>query len=134
MTDYKPENYPAISPYAVLNDPQASLSFIEEVFGGKRQSVMQDEDGRIRHAAIRIGDAVLMMGQSSAEWPPTDTQFHFYMPDVADIWRRALELGATRVQEPMQRDDGDYRGGFRDPGGITWWIACMGAPAQKEND
>lgn len=134
MADYKPEGYPAISPYAVLDDPGASLSFIEEVFGGKRQSVMQDEDGRIRHAAIHIGDAVLMMGQSNAEWPATDMHLHFYMPDVDDIWRRALELGATRVQEPMQRDDGDYRGGFRDPGGITWWIARTGDPDTKDTD
>ena len=133
MANYKPEGYPAISPYAVLDDPGASLSFIEEVFGGRRQSVMQDDDGRIRHAAIRIGDAVLMMGQSSDEWPATETHLHFYMPDVDDIWRRALELGATRVQEPMDRG-GDYRGGFRDPGGITWWIARMGASDTKEND
>ena len=133
MTDFRPQGYPAISPYAVLDDPEASLSFVEQAFGDTRLTVMQDDDGRIRHAAIRIGETVLMMGQSSAEWPATDLHLHFYMPDVDDIWRRALSLGATRVQEPMRRGD-DYRGGFRDPGGITWWIACMGAPDTKDID
>lgn len=134
MTQFRPEGFPAISPYAVLDDPEASLTFIETLFGGTRMSVLKDDEGRIRHAAIRIGDAVLMIGQSSREWPATATHLHFYMPDVDDIWSRALSLGATRVQEPMRREDGDYRGGFRDPGGITWWIACMGAPAEKDTD
>ena len=134
MTDCKPGGYPAISPYAVLDDPEASLSFIEALFGGKRLRTIKGGDGRIRHAEIRIGETVLMMGEASREWPATATHLHFYMPDIDDIWHRALSLGARRVQEPMQREDGDYRGGFRDPGGITWWIACMGAPAQKDKD
>ena len=134
MTDCKPAGYPAISPYAVLDDPEASLQFIEKLFGGRRLSVTQDDGGRIRHAAIRIGEAVLMMGEASPEWPAAQAHLHFYMPDIDDIWHRALSLGATRVQEPMQRGDGDYRGGFRDPGGIIWWIACAGTRDRKETD
>ncbi len=134
MTDCKPAGYPAISPYAVLDDPEASLSFVEALFGGRRLRTIKGDDGRIRHAEIRIGETVLMMGEASPEWPATATHLHFYMPDIDDMWHRALSLGAERVQEPMQRDDGDYRGGFRDPGGITWWIACMGAPATKDKD
>lgn len=134
MTDFKPDGYPAISPYAVLDDPKASLSFIEGVFGGKRLRIIEDDEGRIRHAEIRIGETVLMMGQSSAEWPSTDTFLHFYIPDVDDIWQRALSMGATGVQKPMDRD-GDYRGGFRDPGGLTWWIARAASnPDPKEHD
>ena len=138
MTDCKPKGYPAISPYAVLDDPEASLDFIEALFGGRRMRVSRDDDGRIHHAEIRIGEAVLMMGRSSREWDATDSHLHFYMPDIDDIWHRALKLGATRVQEPMQRHDGDYRGdyrgGFRDPGGITWWIACQTAEAEADHD
>lgn len=35
---------------------------------------------------------------------------------------RALQAGATPVQTPVQKDDQDKRGGFRDGGGTTWWI------------
>ena len=31
--------------------------------------------------------------------------------------------GAEGVQEPVRKEDEDRRGGFRDPGGTTWWVA-----------
>ena len=40
-------------------------------------------------------------------------------------YRRAIEAGATSVQEPAQRQDEDRRGGVRDPAGVTWWIATQ---------
>ena len=47
------------------------------------------------------------------------------MPDVDAAFRRAIEAGATAVQEPVQKDDPDKRGGVKDAGGTTWWIATM---------
>jgi PhnB protein len=46
-----------------------------------------------------------------------------YVPDMDATYRAALAAGAASVQEPAQRDDPDRRGGVRDPGGTTWWIA-----------
>jgi uncharacterized glyoxalase superfamily protein PhnB len=45
------------------------------------------------------------------------------VPDVDETYRRALEAGATKVQEPVQKEDEDKRGGVVGPGNITWWIA-----------
>lgn len=42
---------------------------------------------------------------------------------VDATYRRALAAGATSVQEPAQQDDEDRRGGVKDAGGTTWWIA-----------
>ena len=46
-----------------------------------------------------------------------------FIPDVDVTYRRALEAGATSVQEPVKKDDADKRGGVKDAGGTTWWIA-----------
>jgi PhnB protein len=35
----------------------------------------------------------------------------------------ALDAGAVAVQEPVRKDDEDRRGGVKDAGGTTWWIA-----------
>lgn len=35
----------------------------------------------------------------------------------------ALKAGATSIQEPVQKEDEDKRGGVKDAGGTTWWIA-----------
>jgi uncharacterized glyoxalase superfamily protein PhnB len=49
---------------------------------------------------------------------------HVYVPDVDATYAAALAAGATSVQTPDQRkDDEDKRGGVKDPGGTTWWIA-----------
>jgi len=47
------------------------------------------------------------------------------VPDVDDAYARMLAAGGESVQEPVQRDDPDRRGGVRDPGGTTWWIATQ---------
>ncbi|HWL49028.1 MAG TPA: VOC family protein, partial [Acidimicrobiia bacterium] len=56
-------------------------------------------------------------------WEPIEAYVHVYVPDVDDTYRRALDAGASSVQEPVQKDDEDRRGGVKGPGGVTWWIA-----------
>lgn len=75
------------------------------------------------HAEVRIDDTVVMLADATADWPPVPSYVHVYVPDVDATYRRALEAGATSVQEPVQKDDEDRRGGVRDAGGTTWWIA-----------
>ena len=125
MTAYKPQGYPDISPYMILDDPEASMRFIEAMFGGERLRVFTGDDGRIQHGEIRIGDAVLMMGGSVPGWAAQKVYLHYYVPDVDAEFARALQLGAVAVQEPAQRDDPDKRGGFEDPGGIVWWVSTQ---------
>jgi uncharacterized glyoxalase superfamily protein PhnB len=48
---------------------------------------------------------------------------HIYVSDVEATYRRAIEQGAVSVQEPVKKEDADKRGGVKDAGGTTWWIA-----------
>ena len=43
--------------------------------------------------------------------------------DVEAAYQRALEAGAESVQAPTKKEDEDKRGGIKDAGGTTWWIA-----------
>jgi uncharacterized glyoxalase superfamily protein PhnB len=45
--------------------------------------------------------------------------------DVDAAYQRALAAGAESVQAPVKKDDPDKRGGVKDPGGTTWWIATQ---------
>ncbi|MEJ5976125.1 VOC family protein [Novosphingobium sp. PS1R-30] len=128
MAAFKPDGYPALSPYVILHDPEATLAFAGAVFDGARLRRIEDETGRIRHAEIRVGEVVLMIGGALADWPAQDAHLHLYVPDVDATYARALELGAQAVQAPEQKDDADRRGGFRDPGGLTWWVATQVDP------
>ena len=117
---YKPESYPDMSPYLVVDDAQATLDFVEQVFRAEPLRIFRSENGSIMHAEARIGDSVIMIGQNSGG---PDALVHVYVSDVEDVFHRAKEAGVAIVQDLMLKDDGDRRGGVRDKNGTTWWIA-----------
>ena len=120
---HKPDRYSTVSPYLICPSADAVIDFLVAVFDAERLRRFDTEDGRVMHAEVRIDDTVVMMGEAAGEWAPQPAHLHVYLPDVAETWRRAMAAGAEPVQEPEEKPDGDTRGGFKDPGGNTWWIA-----------
>lgn len=120
---YKPDGYNSVSPYLLVNGAQASIDFLVAVFDAEKLRMIPGEDGRIRHGEVRIDDSVLMLADAIEGWPAVPGHVHIYVADVDATWARALEAGATVVQEPKQKDDPDKRGGFKDAGGTTWWVS-----------
>jgi uncharacterized glyoxalase superfamily protein PhnB len=120
---YKPAGYTSVSPYLVVIDAVDTIGFLARVFDAIELRRFPGPDNRIMHAEVRIDDSVLMLADGSANWPPNPAHVHIYVPDVDATYQRALDFGATSVQEPMKRGDPDKRGGVKDASGITWWIA-----------
>jgi PhnB protein len=123
METFKPVGYPSVSPYLIVSDAAATIRFLEQVFGGRLLRSFPDAQGRLMHAEVRLDDSVLMLADSAPEWPPVPSYVHVYVPDVDASHASALAAGATSVQLPVKKDDEDKRGGVRDAGGTTWWIA-----------
>jgi uncharacterized glyoxalase superfamily protein PhnB len=124
MTSYKPQDYPTVSPYLIVDGAERTIDFLVEVFGAAPLRRFPAEDGKLMHAEVRVGDSVVMLGDSAEGWPPLPAHVHVYVPDVDAAFQRALEAGATAVQAPSRREgDDDRRGGVKDAGGTTWWIA-----------
>lgn len=122
-TSYKPDNYNTVSPYLIVDGADATITFLTRVFDAKEIRRFPGDSGKIMHAEIRIDDTVLMLADKSDDWPPMPAYVHIYVQDVDATYRRALEAGAESVQEPVKKDDPDKRGGIKDAGGTTWWIA-----------
>jgi uncharacterized glyoxalase superfamily protein PhnB len=120
---YKPEEYSTVSPYLIVNGAAGTIDFLVKVFDAAELRRFPDEDGTLRHAEVRIDDTVVMIADGVEGWPPIPAHVHVYVADVDATYRRALEAGAASVQEPVKKDDPDKRGGVRDAGGTTWWIA-----------
>lgn len=120
---HKPDGYSTVSPYLIVDGAGETIEFLTDVFGAEELRRFPDASGRLMHAEVRIDDTVVMMADSTEEWPPVASYVHVYVADVDDVYRRALEAGARSVQEPTKKDDQDKRGGVKDPGGTTWWIA-----------
>ncbi len=120
---YKPAGYTSVAPYLMVADASRTIDFLERVFGGVELQRIPAQGGGIMHAEVRIDDTVVMLADLPPHWPAIEAHVHVYVPDVDAVYRRAVEAGATPVQEPVKKDDADKRGGVLGPGGITWWIA-----------
>lgn len=121
---YKPNNYSTVSPYLIVNDADATVNFLKRVFGAIELRRFPDDSGKLMHAEVRIDDTVIMLADPAPpDWQPISSYVHIYVQDVDAIYRKALEAGAVSVQEPAKKEDEDKRGGVKDAGGTTWWIA-----------
>lgn len=123
MEHFKPVGYSTVSPYLIVTDAAATIRFLERVLDGKLLRSFPDDQGRFMHAEIQLDDTVVMLADSAPDWPPVAAYAHVYVQDVDETYKRALAEGATSVQVPEKKDDEDKRGGVKDPGGTTWWIA-----------
>jgi uncharacterized glyoxalase superfamily protein PhnB len=122
-TSHKPAGYTSVAPYLIVNGAAATIEFLTRVFGATRLRSYPGPAGTLMHAEVRIDDTVVMIADATPQWPATVSQVHVYVPDVDAAYRRALDAGATSVQEPVKKEDEDKRGGVKDAGGTTWWIA-----------
>ena len=126
---WQPEGYSRVSPYLIVDGADATIAFLKQVFGAEELRRFPDESGRLMHSEVRLGDVVVMIADSAEAWPAMPSYVHVYVPDVDATYRLALDAGAASVQVPVQKQDEDKRGGIKDPGGTTWWIATrVGTP------
>jgi uncharacterized glyoxalase superfamily protein PhnB len=123
MRVYKPSGYTSVAPYLIVNGATDTIDFLRRVFGAVELRRFEDASGKLVHAEVRIDDTVLMIADGAEGWPPMPAHVHIYVPDVDAVYARALEAGAESVQAPVKKDDADKRGGVKDRGGVTWWIA-----------
>lgn len=120
---YKPKDYSTVSPYLIVDGANGTIDFLKHVFGAVELRRFPDATGKIMHAEVRIDDTVVMIADGGEGWPPVPSHVHIYVPDVDATYKRAMEAGATSVQEPVKKEDEDKRSGVKDAGGTTWWIA-----------
>jgi PhnB protein len=92
---------------------------------------MAAPNGRIAHAEVEIGDAVVMLcdrfpefvGQTPKEVGGTTVSLFHFVEDVDAVVRRAEDAGATVIMEPDDQIWGDRLGQVEDPFGHLWLIA-----------
>jgi uncharacterized glyoxalase superfamily protein PhnB len=107
------------------------IAFLKEAFGGEEVEVYREQaDGPIVHAKIRIGDSILEMGEAHGQIQPMPMGLHMYVPNVDEVYQRALEAGATSIFPVTDQPYGERSGGVKDPAGNQWFIATM-LPVRK---
>ena len=120
--------YQTVTPYLTVKRAELLVEFVKQVFDGQELFRTIGSAGGL-HAEVNIGDSRLMIGgyESVEEMP---TALHLYVPDADAVYQRALDAGATSVEEPVDQFYGDREAGVKDPTGNIWWIAThkLGLP------
>jgi len=126
-----PEGYHTLSPYLAVEDAKAAIEFYQRAFGAKERVRMDGPDGSIGHAELEIGDSIVMLSdpfpQSTARPPKelggTSAGIFVYVDNVDELYKRAIDAGATSAMEPENMFWGDRFGSVLDPFGHSWQIA-----------
>jgi PhnB protein len=119
-----PEGYHSVMPYLVVRGVDKLLDFLKDAFDAQEITRNTAEGREIVHAATRVGDSVIEMGDpGGTAWPLMPAAIHYYVKDADAAYQRALKAGAKSLYEPRQMDYGDREGGIQDPCGNDWYIA-----------
>ncbi len=118
---YIPEGHHTVSPYLVVSGVAQLIEFTKQAFGATEVYLSKRPDGTVQHAEVRIGDSIVMMGESQDKKFPG--MLHLYMEDVDAVYQRAMQAGAKSLREPADQPHGDRSGGVEDAFGNQWWIS-----------
>jgi PhnB protein len=99
------------------------IDFLKNVFVATEVERMTQPDGTVRHAEVKIGDSIVMMGEAGEQWKAMPAMLYVYVKDVDATYKKALAAGATSVREPADQFYGDRSCGVQDASGNQWWIS-----------
>jgi PhnB protein len=123
---FKPTGYNSVSPYFVVNGAQKLVDILQQIFGAKELRRFSMPDGTIMHLELQLDDSIIMLGDSSDQFPPNQHLIHVYVPDVDEIYNKAINIGCIPLEPPKQNNgEPNRRGSFRDFCGNVWAIATQ---------
>lgn len=120
-----------LTPYLSLKDTAAAIAFYKKAFGAKENFRLTAPFGKIGHAELTLGDAVLMLSDEAPDFGHMSAQslggspilLHLYVADVDAFVATAVKAGATMLRPVTDEFYGDRTGQIADPFGYKWMIA-----------
>ncbi|WNG17122.1 VOC family protein [Cystobacter fuscus] len=124
------------TPYFILNGrAEQAIAFYQSALGAKIEALQRFGDGnpscptalksRVMHAALRVGDALLMMSDGPTESAPpqggsVNVALQFDDPEQARRCFDALATNGKVVQPLVDAPWGELFGALSDEFGINW--------------
>jgi uncharacterized glyoxalase superfamily protein PhnB len=126
-----PEGMHSITPHLVCAGAAKALDFYKQAFGATEQGRLPGPDGRLMHAAMKIGDSTVMLADEMPEWGSlgpkalkgSPVTIHIYVEDVDALVARAVKAGAKVTMPVAEQFWGDRYGKLEDPFGHHWSVA-----------
>jgi PhnB protein len=120
----------SITVYLYYEDVEGALKFLAKAFGFQKfGATMKGPDGKLQHAAMKLGDDLIMMGYPGPKYRnpkrlgQTTHSLYVTVDDVEKHFERAKKAGATIIEELQATSYGPRRYGAADPEGHEWYVA-----------
>lgn len=126
-----PAGMHTLTAHIICEGAADAIAFYKKAFNAEELARLPGPGGKIMHAAVRIGDSVLMLMDDFAEWGSlgpkalkgTPVTLHLYVKDVDAAMKQAVDAGATLAMPAEDMFWGDRYGQVVDPFGHRWSIA-----------
>ena len=125
-----PEGYHSVTPYLIIKNAADAIEFYKKAFGATELFRIDQPDGKIGHAEIKIGDSPIMLSDEFPEMGHRGPQslggspvsIMLYVEDVDAVVNRATTAGAKLDRPVEDKFYGDRAGSLTDPFGHIWHI------------
>jgi PhnB protein len=126
-----PQGMHSVTPHLVCAGAAKAIDFYKQAFGAEETARMPGPDGRLMHAAVKIGDSQVMLVDEMPEWGAlgpkslkgSPVTIHLYVEDVDGFVARAVKAGAKVTMPVADQFWGDRYGKLEDPFGHHWSVA-----------
>ena len=126
-----PSNMSSLTPHLVCSDAIQAIEFLKKAFGAVEEMKLLAPNGQLVHAALRIGDSMLMLAEECPQWGSLGPKslngspvvIHLMVPDVDATVAQAIAAGATLTMPVSDMFWGDRYGQIVDPFGHRWSVA-----------
>ncbi|AMG39742.1 VOC family protein [Achromobacter xylosoxidans] len=126
-----PDGMHTLTPHIVCEGASDAIAFYRKAFNAEELTRLPAPGGKVMHAAIRIGDSVVMLMDDFPEWGSlgpkalkgSPVTLHLYVQDVDAAIKQAVAAGAQVTMPAADMFWGDRYGQVVDPFGHRWSIA-----------
>jgi PhnB protein len=113
--NYVAEGLGRVTPYLHPANAPALIDFLARAFGAE-EVARYEAGGRVMHAVVRIGEAMVEMGEADR----APSSFYMHTGDVDAVYHRAVDAGAISLSPPADQAFGDRMAVLQDPFGNHW--------------
>jgi uncharacterized glyoxalase superfamily protein PhnB len=128
--------YRNVTPLLVIDGASKAIAWYAKAFGAKELTRNPLPNGRLTHAAIQIGDSIVMLADSFGPAPKemVGVTLHIHAPTIDTLWAGGLANGGKVVLPLANQYWGDKYGQMRDPFGHLWSFGWPVKMTQAEKD
>lgn len=130
----------AITAYLLYRDAGAAVDWLAKAFGLEKDEVSTGANGRVNHASMTFGDALLMLGSPGPDFKgpralgAVTQNLYVDVDDVEAHHARAVKGGAAIIEAPKDTPYGARRYGAEDLEGHRWYFAqALSTPRKQAN-